>query len=48
MAWGEIVKRLEDLSYEGVAADPARSAVVLREETELFARAVKASGAKAE
>ena len=48
MASGEIVKRLEDLAYEVVAADPARSAVILQEETEVFARAVKASGAKAE
>ena len=35
-------------TYEVVAADPARSAVILQEETEVFARAVKASGAKAE
>ena len=44
----EVSQRLGELALEVVAADPARSAQILREETELYARAVRSSGAKAE
>ena len=48
LATPELTRRIEDLAYEVVAADPARAALILQEQTELFARVVKSSGAKAE
>ena len=44
----EIVERLGELAFEVIGADPERSAVLIRDETELFAKAVKSSGAKAD
>ena len=44
----EIVKRLGDLAYVMVAADPGQSAQIVKEETEAFGRVIRSSGVKAE
>ena len=44
----EITDRLGELALNVVAANPERSSTLLREETELWARVVKSSEAKAE
>ena len=48
LASPEVARRIEELAYEILAADPERSARIVKEETEAFARVVRSSGVKAE
>ena len=48
VATPEIVKRLGDLAYEMVVADPGQSAQIVKEETEAFGRVIRSSGVKVE